>query len=99
MEPPAKFLRNTLDISDIVKKKQPYKLMPSPKNQKIEGSSPSKLFRTVEAISRMNVKDINDDGKFVSKRTKNPTDPLHPLYTWRDATEHNLGLSFTKSTL
>lgn len=69
VEPPAKFLRNTLDISDIVKKKQHHKFMYSPKNQPVEGSSPSKLFKTVDAIPRLSVRDINNDGKFVSKRT------------------------------
>jgi hypothetical protein len=43
-----------------------------------------KLYRTIEAVQRLNVKDINRDGSFVSKRTLSPTNPLEPSYTWRD---------------
>lgn len=73
--------------------------MDSPKNEKIQGSQPSKLFRTIDAVSRLQVKDINNDGKFISERTNNPIDPLNPNYIWRDNTEKGVGLSFTKSTL
>ena len=38
----------------------------------------------MNAVSRLNVKDINKDGVFVSKRTHSPTNPLEPAYTWRD---------------
>jgi hypothetical protein len=45
------------------------------------------LFRTIEAVNRLDVKDINRDGIFVSKRISSPTDPLNPTYTWRDTKE------------
>ena len=44
------------------------------------------------------MKDINQDGVFISKRRNNPIDPLNPKYYWRDNVDKN-GLSFTKSTL
>ena len=65
----------------------------------VEGSSPSKLYRTIDAVSRLSVKDINNDGKFVSRRQSAPIDPLVPVYLWRDNTEQGAGFSFTKSTL
>ena len=40
--------------------------MESPKNEKIQDSEPSKLFRTIDGVSRLQVKDINNDGKFIS---------------------------------
>lgn len=80
-EPPRKYLRNTLDISDIVKKHE--KKIYQKEDQPIEGSIPSKLFRTVDAKSRLEVKDINLDGSFRTSRMDNPTNPLQPTYTWR----------------
>ena len=56
--------------------------------ESIEGSSPSKLFRTVDAVNRLDVKDINRDGLFVSKRKLRPTNPLEPAYTWRDTRDN-----------
>ena len=99
MAPPPKFLRNTLDISDLPQKKSAPKSIKSPKNETVEGSEPSKLFRTVEAVSRLSVKDINDDGKFVSRRRNNPTDPLNPSYEWRDRSLDQKGFVFTKPIL
>lgn len=40
--------------------------MKSSKEEVVEKSAPRKLFRTVDAVSRLNVKDINTDGIFVS---------------------------------
>ena len=79
-------MRNTLDISDIHAKKQPKTARYDKPD--IQGSNPSKLFRTVDAVSRLDVKDINKDGTFISKRTQSPTNPLDPSYTWRDANRY-----------
>lgn len=60
---------------------------------------PTKLFRTVNAVNRLDVKDINTDGIFISKRRENPINPLEPKYSWRDNVDDKVGLSFTKNTL
>jgi hypothetical protein len=80
-EPQKKYLRNTLDISDIVKKQE--NKVYHKDDQPIEGSLPNKLFRTVDAKSRLQVRDINEDGSFRSARMDNPINPLQPTYTWR----------------
>ena len=72
-----------MDISDIGTK-MPSRLAKYYPKEDIEGASPSKQFRTVEAVSRLDVKDINRDGVFESARKKYPIDPLEPVYTWRD---------------
>jgi hypothetical protein len=82
-EPPREFLRNTLDVSDIPTKHRRTLSAPVEKAP-IEGSAPSKLFRTINAVNRLEVKDINTDGVFISARKSNPTNPLDPSYTWRD---------------
>jgi len=82
-EPPRQFLRNTLDISDIHTKHKKI-VTPSQVQAPIEGSAPSKLFKTINAVNRLDVKDINNDGVFISARKCNPTNPLEPSYTWRD---------------
>jgi len=35
-------------------------------------------------VNRLDVKDINRDGLFETRRKNNPTNPLDPVYTWRD---------------
>lgn len=82
-EPPRQFLRNTLDISDIQTKHKRI-LGSSIEKAPIEGSAPNKLFKTVNAVNRLEVKDINNDGVFISKRRENPVNPLEPSYTWRE---------------
>lgn len=82
-EPPREFLRNTLDISDIPTKHRRTPIA-SVEKAPIEGSAPNKLFRTINAVNRLEVKDINTDGVFVSARKSNPTNPLDPSYTWSD---------------
>lgn len=82
-EPPRPFLRNTLDISDIPTKTRHNNVKPREK-EAIEGSLPTKLFKTINAVNRLEVKDINTDGLFTSQRVSNPTNPLEPSYTWRD---------------
>jgi hypothetical protein len=42
------------------------------------------LFKTINAVNRLEVKDINTDGSFISARRNNPINPLDPSYTWRD---------------
>ena len=83
--PPRNFMRNTLDISDIVKKRHSLfekggRSSPEP----IEGSQPGKHFRKVEQTERLKVNDINKDGVFRSGRLDRPSDPLNPSYVWRD---------------
>ena len=39
----------------------------------------------MEAVNRLDVKDINRDGTFISKRIQIPTNPLEPSYSWRDS--------------
>ena len=85
-EPPRPFIRDSMDIADIQTKGRS-RLGSNHRKEDIEGSSPLKLFRTVEAVSRLEVKDINRDGTFVSARTVRPSDPLEPTYTWRDTRE------------
>ncbi len=82
-EPPRPFIRDSMNISDI-QTKIGSRISSNHKKEEIEGSSPMKLFRTVEAVSRLDVKDINRDGTFTSARTSCPSDPLDPTYTWRD---------------
>lgn len=38
-------------------------------------------------MNRLDVKDINRDGIFVTRRMANPVNPLEPTYTWRDNRE------------
>ena len=40
------------------------------------------------------MKDINKDGTFISKRTNNPTNPLDPAYTWRDANRYSVNSNY-----
>lgn len=71
----------------------------SPKETPVAGSTPAKLFQSIEAVSRLDVQDINRDGIFISARRENPTDPLNPSYHWRDRPDDKIGLSFTKNVL
>lgn len=96
---PRKFLRDSINVNDIAEKKIKHKPMKSPKEEVVEKSAPKKLFRTVDAVSRLHVKDINTDGIFVSERRENPIDPLNPTYKWRDSVHDKVGLSFTKNVL
>lgn len=82
-EPPRQFLRNTLDISDIPTKQRRI-MASSVEKPPIEGTTPNKLFKTINAVNRLEVKDINTDGVFISERRNNPVNPLEPSYTWRD---------------
>lgn len=76
------FIRDTLSIQDINGKKAHAWLSRGRDvvKEPIEGSSPSKLTKNLQAKSRLEVKDINKDGIFESNRR---TDPLQPTYHWR----------------
>lgn len=73
--------------------------MQGSKVEAVEKSNPKKLFNSVNAIQRLDVKDINNDGIFVSKRTCDPVNPLNPIYQWRDNVDDKTGLSFTKGVM
>jgi len=59
----------------------------------IQGSSPSKLTKDLHAVPRLEVKDINKDMIFETKRV---TDPLKPSYLWRDDDDKNLNKQYGK---
>lgn len=88
---PPKFMRDSLDVSDIEgtkAKRDPYldyKTRPSMNLEDIEGSKSKVLHksrsRSPEGYDHLNYSDVNKDGLFVSKRQ---TNPLAPEYLIRD---------------
>ena len=76
-------MRDGLEVTDINDKKvRPWQSSNYNRvKDEIEGSSPSKLTKLVQAHGRLEVKDILKDGTFESKRS---TNPLEPNYQWRD---------------
>ena len=83
VDPGRNFQRDTLDIKDINGQRKTTigdrgrQILREP----IAGSQPSQLTKLIKANSNLEVKDINKDGVFETKRTVNP---LNPVYNWRD---------------
>lgn len=75
-----KFLRDPLEIQDIAPPKKKY-YGGLVARDPITGSTPMARTKDLNAISRLQVKDINKDGIFESTRH---TNPLIPNYEWRD---------------
>lgn len=57
----------------------------------IQGSQPAKLTKIIKAHSNLEVKDINKDGIFETKRNINP---LEPNYEWRDHDDKKLNKNY-----
>lgn len=87
------FIRDTLQINDINGKRshtwqnRGREVLKEP----IEGSSPSKLTKEGKGVPRLEVKDINKDGIFETKRVVNP---LKPEYHWRDNDDKQLNSGY-----
>ena len=87
-----KFIRDTLNTQDISGKRSHTlghrrEVIKEP----VEGSSPSKLTKDVSAVPRLEVKDINKEYIFESRRS---TNPLQPNYQWRDDFDKNLNRDY-----
>lgn len=87
------FIRDTLQITDINGKRshtwqnRGREVLREP----VEGSSPSKLTKEGKGVPRLEVKDINKDGIFETKRVVNP---LKPEYQWRDNDDKHLNSGY-----
>lgn len=93
VDPGRKFIRDTLDAKDINNKRS-HTLQNRGREvlrEAVEGSSPSKLTKNLNAVSRLEVKDINKEHKFETKRS---TNPLEPNYNWRDDYDRNLNQQY-----
>ena len=91
-DPGQKFIRDTLEISDINGKRQNWvnrgrEILKEP----IEGSSPSQLTKQLRSVPRLEVQDINKDRTFESSRHCNP---LNPHYHWRDQDDQALNTAY-----
>lgn len=93
MDPGRKFMRDTMEIQDINAKRS-HTLMSRGREvvkEPVEGSNPSKLTKDLNAVSRLEVKDINKDMIFETNRR---VDPLQPNYMWRDDDDKNLNKAY-----
>lgn len=77
------FIRDTLKIDDISARKDQYMRQRGYDilNEVVPGSKSRPLAYPLNAVSRLKVEDINKEGVFESKRV---TNPLAPIYKWRD---------------
>lgn len=48
--------------------------------EEIHGSKPKKLFLQNSYVGNLNVKDINENNQFKSKRLLNPLEPVYDIY-------------------
>ena len=95
MDPGRKFVRDTMEIQDINAKRS-HTLQTRGQGvvkEPVEGSHPSKLTKDLNAVSRLEVKDINKDQIFETNRR---VDPLQPNYIWRDDDDKNLNQTYGK---
>lgn len=87
------FVRDTLNVNDINQKRRALlgnrgkEILREP----IEGSRPAHLHKEIKGHSYLDVKDINRDGIFESKRI---TNPLAPSYTWRDQDDKSVNPNY-----